>query len=270
MLRDGGGTIVVSGSLTVNRSYLAKCSGPVTVTSVYGGVDYRKTNAAKITFVSDISLSNDFVFDNLEIGVTNANKYINCRYNNFTVGNDVICTGPYYLSINGGYLLAGCAIEKSLVSCHSDCTISVASGTWGAVRGGNIRSNTKAIISTVDADATLTVNISGGKFVSNDSYSVSATGMNGCCGNAILNISGGEFAGSVSGLHRIGASEAGDTGVFSGNLTVNISGGTFSKQVTLNHGTDSPSVLGNCVLNVKSSMQALVNADGFYEVNIIE
>jgi len=42
MLRETGGTVVICAPLTVKATFLTECAAPVTVTSVYDGVDYRE------------------------------------------------------------------------------------------------------------------------------------------------------------------------------------------------------------------------------------
>ena len=269
MLRENGGTVVVCGPLKITRSDLIPCDGKVTVTSLYDGIDYRDMNSAQLTVSRDIILASPVVFENLNIEVVETSD-IYCNYNDFTVGEGVVCTGSAYVGINGGYCVSVTALDPEYFSCHRDCTISVASGTWAYVRGGNWRSATNATIGTVDDGVTVTVNISGGTFVGKSNTAISAIGMNGCEGQAVLNISGGDFAGNVCGAHRTGTTKEGLTANCGGDIIVNITGGTFAKAVTLYQDETSPQVLGKSTLTVNKDLLSSVVTEGFSEVVIMD
>ncbi len=268
MLRETGGTVVVCGELTVKETHLIKCADNVTVTSVYGGVDYRETNGAKLLISGSITLSSELTIEHITLEASGSGKNVKCNYNSFTVGEGVVCTGE--ISINGGYSIGAGALKPEDVSCHENCTISVASGTWLILRGGNLRANGTQPIGTIDRGVTLTVNVSGGTFTYSGVNAIAAVGMNGCEGDVYFNISGGTFTGPVYGIHRTG-SNATDTPVsFGGNIYMNITGGTFANAVGLYHTDNTPAVEGKAVITVTKDLEASVNFDGFTETNIVE
>ena len=271
MLRETGGTVVVSGELTVKETHLVECADNVTVTSVYGGVDYRETNGAKLLVGGSVTLASELTFENLSIETTASGKAINCKYNSFTVLDGVSCTGVGNMVINGGYNIAAGAIDAETVSCHEDCTISIASGSWLLVRGGNCRSSGGVQpVGTVDKGVTITVNISGGEFTYSGVNAMAAVGMNSCDGDVYFNISGGNFTGGVYGIHRTGSNTSGTAASFSVKIYMNITGGTFAKTVGLYHTADTPTVEGEAVITVKKDLESVVNFDGFTETNIVE
>ncbi len=270
MLRENGGTVVVCGPITVGETHLVECNGNVTVTSLYGGVDYRETNGAQLLVGGGITLASPITFEELAINTTASGKSINCNYNNFTVAKGVTCTGVGDLAINGGYRIGAGALTPEQVSCHEDCTISIASGTWSILRGGNMRTSETNPIGTIDKDVTHTVSISGGKFTYDGVNATSVVGMNGCDGNAVLNISGGSFAGGVYGIHRTGSNTTGTFAEFNGDIIVNITGGTFAKGVALYHTADTPKVKGSAIATVKNDLKSVMNLSDFDKANYID
>ena len=254
MLRKNGGTVVICGDVKVKETHLVECGGNITVTSVYGGVDYRTTNGAKLSMSGSITLASPLTLKNLTINVTESSKNINCDYNDFTVAEGVECTGTAQLAINGGYRIGSGALTPEQVSAHKDCTISIASGTWSVIRGGNMRTAGTMPIGTIDKGVKHTLNISGGKFTYVGVNANTVVGMNGCDGDAYLNISGGEFLGGVYGIHRTGTNETGIKAEFNGNLYINITGGIFHKEIALYHTADTPTVKGEASLAVDPSL----------------
>lgn len=258
MLRENGGTVVVSGPLSAAETHLVKCNESVTVTSVYNGKDYR-LDGAMLFVGGNITLASDIVIDNIDIKTTASGKCINCNYNNLTIGKGVDCKeGAGDIAINAGYRIGAGALDASVVSCHSDCTITVDGGTWSILRGGNMRTSETNPIGTIDKGVTHTVNITGGKFTYDGVNATSAVGMNGCDGDVVFNVSGGEFVGGVYGIHRTGSNATGTVATFNGNLTMNITGGTFHKEISVYHTADTPKVMGDTNFAVDSSLASLV------------
>ncbi|MBQ8835979.1 MAG: S-layer homology domain-containing protein [Clostridia bacterium] len=270
MLRETGGTVVVCGPLTAKVTYLVECADNVTITSVYGGVDYREINSAVVDMSGNLTLASDLTFENVKINTSSAGKAICCNYNNFTVGEGVVCTGTKDIAINVGYRIGSSAITSEDVSCHEDCTITVASGTWAILRGGNMRTSPANPIGTVDKGVTLTYNISGGDFTYTGVNATAAVGMNSCDGDVVMNISGGNFTGGVYGVHRTGTNTTGTSATFGGSITMNITGGTFAKEVGLYHTADTPEVQGDVVLNISESLKSVVKTDGFTKINFVD
>ncbi|MBR5314557.1 MAG: hypothetical protein IKU45_03980 [Clostridia bacterium] len=219
LLKNSGGTIVVCGEYSYNELILlSQISGTangkktITVTSVYGGVDYRQTSGAKLV-VGDNSgsanmiLAGDFVFENLKI-VTAGSKSpraIICNGNNVVFGEGIECEkndGAPYISIVGG------SLDEDL---NKNYSITVKSGSYNNVCG----SNRDGI-----HNGNSTLKIDGGLFEGQ----VSATGIenenNIQSGNAYLEINGGTFQGK--------------TGLLStakGKFDFKINGGEFTSDI---------------------------------------
>lgn len=244
MLRETGGTVVVCAPLTVKATFLTECAAPVTVTSVYDGVDYRDTKRAGMTIKAGIVLWSDLTFENVDFKVEVNGQAITAQYNNLTIGEGVNCTGSYDLAINGGYRIACDALDPEDVSCYEDFTLSVASGRWALVRGGNMRGSAKSPIGTIkhpqeNTVYMITVKISGGEFTNTGVNATSAVGMNDCEGYVTFEISGGTFAGNVYGIHRIGSTNGQESPGYDCIFNMRITGGTFTNKVGLFQDADA-------------------------------
>ena len=121
-LKDNGGTIVIINEYTLDTNTTQKIGGApsffqepkhaglVTVTSVYGGVDYRE-RGAKFVFDGnvDYKLSGPVMFDNIVFDATEetTNNTIAARYNPIVFGEGVVMLrnmdSAYKLDLIGGY-----------------------------------------------------------------------------------------------------------------------------------------------------------------------
>ena len=269
MLRENGGTVVVSGPLTVKGTYLVKCGGPVTVTSVYDGVDYGATASAALVPSGSLTLASDFCFENVSIQPSASACYINCNYNDLTIGEGVTSPSKNLPSINVGYRLESGAMTPEEVSCHADCTVRVASGKWLVIRGGNMRTNGATPIGTIDKGVKLSIFISGGEFTYTGVNANTAIGMNGSEGDVYFEISGGNFIGGVYGISRTGTNTTGIKPVFSGNFEMKVTGGTF-KDIGLYHTADTPTATGTTVLTITKELSSVAKTSDFATVNVVE
>ncbi len=121
-LKDSGGTIVIINAYTLDTNTTQKIggapsffqepkhTGAITVTSVYGGVDYR-TSGAKFVFDGnvDYKLSGPVTFDNIVFDATEdtTKNTIAARYNPVVFGEGVVMLRDmddmYCLDLVGGY-----------------------------------------------------------------------------------------------------------------------------------------------------------------------
>lgn len=121
-LKDSGGTIVIINAYTLDTNTTQKIggapsffqepkhAGAITVTSVYGGVDYRN-RCAKFIFDGnvDYKLSGPVTFDNIVFDATEdtTKNTIAARYNPVVFGEDVVMLrdmdDAYQLDLIGGY-----------------------------------------------------------------------------------------------------------------------------------------------------------------------
>lgn len=155
---SSGGTIVIMNSYTLSANTTQKVGsapsffqepmheGTVTVTSVYGGIDYRK-QGAKLTFNGNIDykLSGPVTFENIIFDATEKTTVNNiaARYNALKFGKDVTMLRTkedgYSLNLVGGYLyfrytdFADVVIEENIldmVSAARPLTINAETGDY--------------------------------------------------------------------------------------------------------------------------------------------
>lgn len=140
-----GGTIVVCGPLSwnANHSFGCKTDKTLMLTSLYNGVDYRKTNNAEIIVPSWKNLvpSCTTIIDNIRFHTTGSNGSFYCDNRNVTFGKDIVCIADEnssYLNIFGGSAndlgatvnyLGREGVEKAY------STIYVYGGSWASISG---------------------------------------------------------------------------------------------------------------------------------------
>ena len=239
-----GGTVVVCGVTDEAITVTPKTNGKVTITSTYDGVDYAKTAGAKLRLAGTFMIFGDLEFRDLEIVYNSNGNGFYCNYNNVTFGDGVVCTrtskATVDYTINAGYAVGLAGLSAADVSAHKDCTITVNSGTYAIFRGGNIRQNSAYPVGGVDAGVKLHYTINGGTFSYKGSSVNTGTGMNGCNGDLVFEINGGEFAGDVFAVCRIGTNNTGHGATLRGSVTMQITGGTFGGKVGLYQSSDTP------------------------------
>ncbi len=213
---NNNGTIVLVGpyvtpvfSSTGSGFIVPAHTGEITITSVYDGVDYRKTADAALIITQNIYLGGDTVMDGLRI--TNKKSYggILAAYNDLFIGSDIITdyagTVLHYPSLVGGTYQA---IE------NVSCEIVVNGGNWQRVRLGNSTGI------PVNADVKMTIN--GGYFAETVTLSTASTHT----GDLTLVVNGGTFMAGIT-----GAAMAKDEYSFTGNMTVEINDGDIYGRV---------------------------------------
>ena len=222
-----GGTIVVCGDLTVSGAKtLAAASGKLTVTSLYGGVDYRLTDGAKLVLSGSVTLGTETTFTALDIETAVNDAYIAAAGKHLTIGEDVVCTLLPDARIETYPALVGGSVALAEVL-RADVTLDIYSGTWGVVTPGQY--STAAGASARRAEGNLTLNLYGGSITGG----IYVAGVNSLTGDATFNARGGIVACPV-----IGA--AAETAV-RGNVTVNAAGASFEGDIRA--GEDSTATL---------------------------
>ena len=186
-LLPDGGTIVVCGPVTVASVQCPAHSGTVTVTSVYDGVDHRRSGA-KLSFgdkdANALSLGGDTVFRDIVFEIVNNRaRTITCN------GNAVVFdTGVECIRADSSYQWLGITVG-SFDSDYTVCddtrggSLTVNAGSWQIIRGGN-RGSTPS----VNGDVRIT--ISGGTIEGN----VVAVSGAPILGNVYITLCGGIFA----------------------------------------------------------------------------
>jgi len=208
---ESGGTIVISGPFTVASAFNTSTNkGKITFTSVYDGVDYAKTNDAKMIFAANFYLGGDTEFKDITIK-SNGNyrsMYANCH--ELILGDNITSdfhadTGTY-MSVMGGH-------QKALDGESTNLTIN--SGTWQKVRGGTAADGSK--------NATVNLVVNGGEFL--EQFVLGSSASHGGDINATIN--GGIF---YSGIYAstLGKAEQ----YLDSNVSLTINGGTFYGYIT--------------------------------------
>ena len=269
-----GGTVVVSGVTEEGITVLPKTNGKVTVTSTYDGVDYAATAGAKLRLAGTFMIGCDLEFCNLNIVYDSNGNGFYCGYNNVTFGDGLTCTrtakATVDYTVNAGYAIGLAGLTVADVSAHKDCTIIINSGTYALFRGGNIRQNSAYPVGSVDKGVKLHYIINGGAFTYAGGSVNTGTGMNGSDGEVLFEINGGEFAGDVFAVCRIGTNNTTVTPKLR-EVTMKITGGVFSGRVGLYQSTDSPRAPhGRTTLLLGGDAKSLQNTvTGFDEVSFV-
>ncbi len=130
----GGGTVIISGDTEITSAVTFAKTKAVTITSVYGDEDYRKTAAIKVA--ADITLGGDTTFKDVVIERTkleSSQLYIVAAGNDLTFDTGVVClnyTGMQWLSLVGG---------NYSTAYSGDTHITIKSGHFRNIFGGNYK-----------------------------------------------------------------------------------------------------------------------------------
>ncbi len=226
-----GGTVVVCGTLTLSNTagyVFPSCDGEVKITSSHGGETF---NLAKLVLKNKTYISGDTVFENLSIESV-AGNMIFCCGNNVTFGDGLkvrlTSSGSYPYIFGGTY--AGKAGMNVDACTFKGYTITVNSGNWSCVRGGNFRDDSAQPMGFI---GDVSVIINGGTFVGtgNSTSDLAVTSITSFCGldgDAYMEINGGTIASSVFGLGRPGSNSTRKLSSFEGDVKIKITGGRFT------------------------------------------
>lgn len=210
-LGDEDGTIVISGTYTIDSVYTVRThKNKITITSYDRIADYRESGAA-LVLASNVNLGGETVFEDLNINAA-ATSVIYAKGNPFTVGEGVVTkltnSNSTYPGIVGGH--------NNLLS-SKETRVTVKSGDWSSFRGGynSTRLITEGLVHYID--------ISGGIF---HSY-VALASRGNTSGKVVANISGGTFLAGVFAIYE--EDSAGYDLNF--DITLNITGGDFQAAI---------------------------------------
>ncbi len=163
LIKDTGGTIVVCGKYTYTELInLSEKSGTsngkktITVTSVYGQTDYRKTNSAALcngneTVSANMILAGEFIFENININTygSETERYIIANGYKTVFGDGIKCSkfgkAPYISIVSGMY-------ESDT---NKNYDLSIKSGTYNKIYASN---------RNVEHRGNTTLTIDGGSF----------------------------------------------------------------------------------------------------------
>ncbi len=243
----------------------------IIITSYYNSVNYRKDYGASITLTSETAFYGDYTIKNTEL-INETDLKICMQYNNITLGTGLTCTkgtgATKYIDLVSGYHAGHSAFNTSeKVSCREDAKIEILDGTWNSFTGGNVTQNWRSVFGTVNADATLVIDIGTSTkapaFNSTDRYYFAASGQNNVDGTVCVNVINATFSSS----HPILAAQylmkyddmmTNYHPVINGNVILNIKGGTFStKKITAVPTADTTNYVPNVGSNAKISINIL-------------
>ncbi len=203
---ESGGTIVICGPFTVASAFNTSTnSGKLTFTSVYDGVDYAKTNGAKMLFAANFYCGGDTEFKNITLKAHGNYRSIYANCHELILGDNIISENhsdsQTYLSVMGGN-------QKALEGESTNLTIN--SGIWQKVRGGTAADGSKG--------ATVNLTINGGEYT--EQFVLGSSASHGGDINAVIN--GGTFYSGIV-ASTLGKAEQ----YFDSNVSLTINGGTF-------------------------------------------
>lgn len=270
LLRDGGGTIVISGAYSLEyEMYLPHHTGNITITSVYGGHDYR-TSGAKLGIAKKLYFYGDYKIENINMVSEVENSFITCNYNNVIFGDNIASTlktgiKTYPLILVGHNVALGGAFEEDL-TLHGECSVTVNSGIWSYIRGGNRRDTPTYPNFGSDKDAVLNITINGGEFANSGGSNFTAgTGMGGFDGTLNFTINGGTFAGNVYAVGRSGGNTSKTAAEMTGTVNMVVNGGSFAGGIKATQDTTTK-VTGEVNLTIKAALKD--KASGFTNVTV--
>ncbi|MBQ8837629.1 MAG: S-layer homology domain-containing protein [Clostridia bacterium] len=214
---NNDGVIVVCGSYDIpvysstgSGFVVPEHTGEILITSVYDGVDYRKTSGACVNILQNIYLGGDIKIDGLDLVCKKSYGGILAAYHNLYIGADVNCyyggSVTTYPSVVGGTYLAVENVSGS---------VTINGGTWQRVRLGNSTG--------VPVNASLDMTINGGTFLEKIAISTTSTHSGG---DLSLTVNGGTFNAGI-----VGASMTSDDYSCTANMSVTLNGGTVYGKV---------------------------------------
>ena len=154
MLADTGGTIVICGRFTLNNantcgsqySYhdfvFPNSAHTLRLTSVYNGVDYRKTKSAflYVTEGAHIIFGSDVIMENMDVVTAGTDRSICFNYHTGYVGEGVNCypidparagQPEHYISLAAGHRYAGASNRHVEMYVNSGTYNKIVGGQWG-------------------------------------------------------------------------------------------------------------------------------------------
>lgn len=220
---EGDNVIVVCGKCSITEAFVSPAhTGKVTITSVYGGTDYRKSGA-EFVLGANYYCGGETLIDNIKIVSNIDYPGIFGNYKKMTVGAGVVCgynaenTTTYPCLLGGGY--------RSVKNVTGEVTVN--GGTWQRTRLANSNGNPE------NANVNFTIN--GGTFVE----WIYLSGNESHTGDLSLTINGGTVQMGIVGTsmslvevtNEDGTVSYEDSRSYSGNMTITINGGNIGGRI---------------------------------------
>ncbi|MBQ2863709.1 MAG: family 43 glycosylhydrolase, partial [Clostridia bacterium] len=222
LLSDGGRIILTGTSYDIGENYSTPVSDAEYILT--SRLTDSNRNAGIVTYKGTLSLNSDFVIECIRFKGSGT-PIIVCNGHNVTFGKNIKNDSNSYI-VGGANLTASDNAEKG--SFTEDYTITIESGVWVSLFGGNRRVVGEAPCSTISGD--INVVIDGAVFKNSSTNTQtnlnSISGMNSTTGNINLTVKSGEFYTSIFLIGRIGTD--GSNVVHTGNVSVKLTGGKFN------------------------------------------
>ncbi len=230
LLADTGGTIVVSGKVTVTRDYLCGAgvefvlpkSERICVTSKYDGVDYRETNGAILQTAGCFIQKSEVIWEYIDIEMLSGEAYRNFACNGYRTvfGEGINCTTQTNSS-DSSYLPSICGSARYGNS-NGDTDIIIKSGSWHCIAGSvfDISFNNRNYVYT--GNVNITFDGGSAAYITGSSRTDSGNVRNK--GNVNITVNGGTV-GAIHGSSKGGFIEQPND--YEVNITIN--GGAFTK-----------------------------------------
>ncbi|MBQ4556195.1 MAG: D-alanyl-D-alanine carboxypeptidase family protein [Clostridia bacterium] len=264
VLGDDGGTVVVVGDTTISAlTELPEHTGTVTITSVYGGVDYRTTNSAALRYTASarIVLGGDTVIDDLNIEIdqgASSGAVLAADFHNLKVGYGVEIIHNYTLTSlpSRMYIIGGSNNDANGNGLAEGevCNIEIYSGDYMQIAAFSRGTSNKAHYGTVN----LTI---GGDVTSYETYlGAITTGASGGTVNLELK--------ENAKLNNQGLFLSGNSGGMNGDVTVTVRDNAVITSIgqysaSLHNGTKTINVYGEAV-TVPSSLDTYFDVVNIY------
>ncbi len=183
LLGEDGGTIVVVDETVPVRTDVPAHSGKVTVTSVYGGIDYRESGA-KIAFPTEsvsFYLGGETVFTDITLDIPTT-ALICAQFHPITFDTGVVVNADYSADANGLYLIGGdnLGANDTSVTYDKDTRIVLRSGSFSRVVGFSRYSGAR------NHTGTAYITVENGTYIRY--LSTGATGNSGTANKAVVTL----------------------------------------------------------------------------------
>jgi len=213
------GSVVICGQLSVTDEVkLPAHRGTVTVTSLFAGIDYRRTNSAQINFSADLTLGGPSRFADITFEMRASSRSIYCNGNSTVFDTGIQVEKQVgvsnYLSVNGG------GFER--VADNDSYLLILNCGRYNIVRGGNADPlwSSHGGYRASQRNADVTVQVNGGEYFG---YFCLA-GDGEVSGDFDLTVNDGDFRAGIYGTGN-------NCAAFSGNLSVALNNGVFRSAI---------------------------------------
>ena len=239
-LKDSGGTIVLCDEYTITAAFIGYTNAKkITITSLYDGVDYRKTADAKLTFKGNFYCGGETEFDHVLLANQKSYGGIYGNLNKLVIGSDVECKAVGAVTTVPS-IIAGSNLGVELTDAdkQKSADLTISSGTWQRVRGGSSAGGYSEfdikitvnggtfkekfmLASATSHTGNIDLTVNGGTFLAGIYYASMDAADQAVSGNVGMTFNDGTVYGMI-------APAVSNIGSFSGSYNVVVNGGDFT------------------------------------------